>query len=41
VRWWDDAAARDRARFQVMTADGAGWLVAFEAGGWLVEACYD
>jgi protein ImuB len=41
VRWWDDAAARKRARFQVTTADGAGWLVAFEAGGWLVEACYD
>jgi protein ImuB len=41
VRWWDDAAARKRARFQVTTADGAAWLVAFEAGGWLVEACYD
>jgi protein ImuB len=41
VRWWDDAAARKRARFQVTTADGAAWLVAFEAGGWLVDACYD
>jgi protein ImuB len=41
VRWWDDAAARKRARFQVTTADGAGWLLAFEAGRWLVEACYD
>jgi protein ImuB len=41
VRWWDRAAARRRARFQFTTADGAGWLVSFEAGKWLVEACYD
>lgn len=41
VRWWDDAAARKCVRFQVATADGAGWLLAFEAGRWLVEACYD
>jgi len=41
VRWWDHATARRRARFQFTTADGAGWLVSFEAGNWLVEACYD
>ena len=41
TRWWDAAAARSRARFQLTTADGAGWLVSFEAGHWLVEAVYD
>ena len=41
VRWWDARAARRRARFQITTSDGAGWLLAFEAGRWAVEACYD
>ncbi len=41
VRWWDRLAARRRARFQITTADGAGWLVAFDGGRWLVEAVYD
>jgi protein ImuB len=41
VRWWDRLAARRRARFQITTADGAGWLVAFDSGRWLVEAVYD
>jgi protein ImuB len=41
IRWWDAAAARSCARFQVTTADGAGWLVSFAAGRWQVEAGYD
>lgn len=41
TRWWDAATARCRARFQLTTVDGAGWLVSFEAGRWLVEAGYD
>jgi hypothetical protein len=30
-----------RIRFQVATADGAGWLLLQEAGMWYVEAVYD
>lgn len=41
ARWWDSRAARCCARFQVTTADGAGWLLIFESGRWLVVACYD
>jgi protein ImuB len=41
ARWWDPASGRRRARFQMTTADGAGWLLSFEAGRWSVEACYD
>jgi protein ImuB len=41
VRWWDKLASRRRARFQITTADGAGWLLAFDSGRWLVEALYD
>ncbi|HEX3610594.1 MAG TPA: DNA polymerase Y family protein [Sporichthyaceae bacterium] len=40
-RWWDSAKARLRIRFQVATADGAGWLLLQEDGMWFVEAVYD
>ncbi|MGH8888357.1 MAG: DNA polymerase Y family protein, partial [Acidothermaceae bacterium] len=41
MRWWDQAGARKRARFQLTTVDGTGWLVAFDGARWLVEAIYD
>jgi protein ImuB len=37
--WWDPARARRRARFQVVTEDGA-YLLIFEGGHWHVEAGY-
>jgi protein ImuB len=40
-RWWDPATARRRARLQLVTDDGTGWLVAVAGGHWLVEARYD
>jgi protein ImuB len=40
-RWWDARTARVRVRFQVATADGAGWLLVLEDGTWSVEAVYD
>ncbi|MEU8344497.1 DNA polymerase Y family protein [Spirillospora sp. NPDC048832] len=39
--WWDPAAARRRARFQVTTDDGAAYLLAVEGGRWHIEAVYD
>ncbi|HEV8278928.1 MAG TPA: DNA polymerase Y family protein [Streptosporangiaceae bacterium] len=39
--WWHPRAARRRARFQLVTEDGAAWLVAVQDGGWLIEARYD
>jgi protein ImuB len=39
-RWWDPAAARRRARFQLLTGDGRAWLVAVQDGRWLIEAAY-
>jgi protein ImuB len=39
-RWWDPAAARRRARFQLVTDDGRAWLAVVEGGRWLVEAGY-
>ena len=39
-RWWDTAAHRRRARFQVVAGDVA-WLRALEGGRWWVEASYD
>ena len=39
-RWWDPAAARRRARFQLVTDDGRAWLAVVEDGRWLVEAGY-
>ena len=40
-RWWRPRAARRRARFQLVTEDGAAWLVAVQEGSWLIEARYD
>jgi protein ImuB len=40
-RWWDPATSRRRARFQLLAADGTGWLVALEDGHWWAEAVYD
>lgn len=40
-RWWDTSRHRRRARFQLVTDDGAAHLVALEAGRWEVEATYD
>jgi protein ImuB len=40
-RWWDPAAARRRARLQVVDADGVARLVALEAGRWWLLAVYD
>ena len=39
-RWWDPAAARRRARFQLETDDGRAWLAAVQDGRWQVEAGY-
>jgi protein ImuB len=40
-RWWDDAAHRRRARWQVVTADGVAHLLSQEGDRWAVEATYD
>jgi protein ImuB len=40
-RWWDAATHRRRARFQLVTDDGAAHLAAVESGRWWVEARYD
>lgn len=40
-RWWDAAAHRRRARWQVVTADGTAHLLVVEGGRWSVEATYD
>jgi len=40
-RWWDPDVHRRRARWQVVTADGAAHLLAVEGGRWSVEATYD
>jgi protein ImuB len=40
-RWWDPATARRRARLQLVTGDGTGWLVVVADGHWLIEARYD
>ena len=39
-RWWGQAAARRRARFQLVTDDGRAWLAVVQDGRWLVEARY-
>ena len=39
-RWWDRAAARRRARFQLLTGDGRAWLAVVQDGRWLIEAEY-
>jgi protein ImuB len=40
-RWWDAAAHRRRARWQVVTADGAAHLLSQDGDRWEVEATYD
>jgi len=40
-RWWDEPHATRRARFQLVTGDGIGWLAAVEQGRWQIEARYD
>ena len=39
--WWDEAAARRIARFQVVGVDGSAWLMVVEDGRWWTEARYD
>jgi len=40
-RWWRPQAARRRARFQLVTEDGAAWLAAVQDSRWQIEARYD
>jgi protein ImuB len=40
-RWWDPAAARRRARLQVLLEDGTAHLLVLEQGRWYLEATYD
>ncbi len=40
-QWWDEAAARRIARFQVVGVDGSAWLMVVENGQWWTEARYD
>lgn len=40
-QWWDEAAARRVARFQVVGVDGSAWLMVVENGQWWTEARYD
>lgn len=40
-RWWDTEHACRKARFQLVTADGAAWLAVVKDGRWLIEASYD
>jgi len=40
-RWWRPQTARRRARFQLVTEDGAAWLAAVQDGHWQIEARYD
>jgi protein ImuB len=40
-RWWDAAAHRRRACWQIRTADGTAHLLTLEAGRWFVDATYD
>ena len=39
--WWDEAAARRIARFQVVGVDGSAWLLVLEGHDWWTEARYD
>jgi protein ImuB len=40
-RWWDPARRTRRERFQVVTLEGAAYLLALADGLWWVEAIYD
>jgi protein ImuB len=39
--WWDPAAARQVARFQMVAVDGSAWLLVVEGDQWWTEARYD
>ncbi len=39
--WWDEGAARQVARFQLVAVDGSAWLLVVEGDQWWVEARYD
>jgi protein ImuB len=39
-RWWDPSRASRKARFQLVTEDGMGWLAAVRDGRWLIDAAY-
>jgi protein ImuB len=39
-QWWRPQDARRRARFQLVTEDGAAWLAAVQDGRWQLEARY-
>lgn len=40
-RWWDRAVYREVSRLQVICADENAYLIAYERGGWWLEARYD
>lgn len=40
-QWWNEAAARQVARFQIVGIDGTAWLMFVENGRWQTEARYD
>ncbi|MEV8266972.1 DNA polymerase Y family protein [Microbacterium sp. NPDC076911] len=40
-RGWDAARTRRAHRFQVVDADGTGWLLVCDRGSWTAEARYD
>ena len=40
-QWWEHAARRRRARFQILLASGEAYLIALERGRFLVEGRYD
>ncbi|MCW2830002.1 MAG: polymerase, partial [Aeromicrobium sp.] len=40
-QWWDEAASRRLARFQVVGVDGSAFLMIVEGGHWWTEAQYD
>lgn len=40
-RWWDQHARQRRARFQVLCANGAAYLVALERGRFFIEGTFD
>jgi protein ImuB len=40
-RWWDPAAVRRLARFQIVGVDGSAWLLTVENQQWWAEASYD
>jgi protein ImuB len=40
-RWWDPVQACRKARFQLVTMNGAAWLAMVKDSGWFIEASYD